>query len=88
MNRWQALIPKLAYLCLAAFVLTLAARSHNETTLVIVASSFFMFAACWANATHLLGAKTAFKFVALAVCLGWFAEQMGSSRGWFFGSYT
>ncbi len=88
MNRWQALVPKLAYLCLAAFVLTLAARSHNETTLAIVASSFFMFAACWANATHLLGARTAFKFVALAVCLGWFAEQMGSSRGWFFGSYT
>jgi uncharacterized membrane protein len=47
-----------------------------------------MFAFCWANATHLLGAKAALKFVLIAVCLGWFAEQMGSSRGWFFGSYT
>ncbi len=88
MSRWQALVPKLAYLFLAAFVVTLAVRSHNETTVALVVCSLFMFAACWANATHLLGAKTALKFVGLAVCIGWFAEQMGSSRGWFFGSYT
>ena len=88
MNKWQVLLPKLAYLCLAAFVVTLAVRSHSETTLAVVAGSCFVFAACWANATHLFGAKTALKFVGLAVCLGWFAEQMGASRGWFFGHYT
>lgn len=88
MNKWQVLVPKFAFLCLAAFLISLAVRSHSETTLAIVVSTCFMFAACWANATHLFGGKTALKFVALAVCLGWFAEQMGASRGWFFGQYT
>ena len=60
MSRWQALVPKLAYLFLAAFLVTLAVRSHNETTVALVVCSLFMFAACWANATRLRGAKTAF----------------------------
>lgn len=81
-------IPTLSYLLLAGFLVSMAVRSHNDTTLALVVSSLIMFACCWANATHLFGAKAALKFVLLAVAMGWFAEQMGSSRGWFFGSYT
>ena len=81
-------IPKLSYLLLAGFLVSMAVRSHNDTTVALVVSSLIMFACCWANATHLFGAKAALKFVLLAVAMGWFAEQMGSSRGWFFGSYT
>ena len=81
-------IPKLSYLLLAGFLVSMAVRSHNDTTVALVVSSLIMFACCWANATHLFGAKAALKFVLLAVTMGWFAEQMGSSRGWFFGSYT
>jgi uncharacterized membrane protein len=81
-------IPKVSYALLAAFLVTMAVRSHNETTIALVISSLLMFACCWANATHLFGAKAALKFVLLAVTMGWFAEQMGSSYGWFFGSYT
>ncbi len=81
-------IPKLSYALLGAFLMTMAVRSHNETTIALVISSLLMFACCWTNATHLFGAKAALKFVLLAVTMGWFAEQMGSSRGWFFGRYT
>ena len=81
-------ISKLSFALAAAFVVTMAVRSHNDTTIALVISSVLMFAFCWAHASHLLGAKAALKFVLIAVCAGWFAEQMGSSRGWFFGSYT
>ena len=81
-------IPKLSFALAAAFIITMAVRSHNDTTIALVASSVLMFAFCWANASHLLGAKAALKFVVIAVSLGWFAEQMGSSYGWFFGRYA
>jgi uncharacterized membrane protein len=88
MKTFESMVPKISYALLAAFLLAMAVRSQNDTTIALVACSLLMFAFCWANATHLLGAKPAFKFVLIAVSLGWFAEQMGSSRGWFFGSYT
>lgn len=69
-------------------MVTMAVRSHNDTTIALVISSVLMFAFCWANASHLLGANAALKFVLIAVTMGWFAEQMGSSYGWFFGRYT
>lgn len=81
-------ISKLSFALAAAFVVTMAVRSHNDTTIALVISSVLMFAFCWAHASHLLGAKAALKFVVIAVALGWFGEQMGSSYGWFFGSYT
>lgn len=35
----------------------------------------------------LAGRRSALGFAALALALGWFAEEMGSSQGWFFGRY-
>ena len=87
MKSFLRAIPKLSYALLAAFLIIMAIRTHNETTIALVLSSVIMFALCWLNAIHLLGAKTACKFVLIAVTIGWFAEHMGSSRGWFFGSY-
>lgn len=81
-------LPALSYVLLAAYLVVTAFRTHNDTTLALVVASVVMFACCWASATHLLGARPALQFVAIAVCFGWFAEQMGSSRGWFFGQYT
>ena len=86
MKSFELAVPKSSYALLAAFLLATAVRSHNDTTIALVASAVLMFAFCWANATHLLGAKPALKFVVIGVCLGWFAEQMGASHGWFFGS--
>lgn len=81
-------ISKLSFALAAAFIFSMAVRTHNDTTIALVASAVLMFAFCWANASHLLGAKAALKFVLIAVPIGWFAEQMGSSCGWFFGRYT
>lgn len=88
MNLPVGTIPKLSFALAAAFMVTMAVRSHNDTTIALVISSVLMFAFCWANASHLLGANAALKFVLIAVTMGWFAEQMGSTYGWFFGRYT
>ena len=72
----------------AACLLALAARSGGALTLFLVASSLLMAACCWISATRLLGSGAALRLAAIATGTGWLAEQLGSSYGWFFGSYT
>lgn len=81
-------LPRITLLLLAAFLAALAARSWGETTTLLVVSSILMFACCWASASHLLGPGPALRFVAIGVVLGWIAEELGATKGWFFGSYT
>jgi putative membrane protein len=81
-------LPVLAATLLALFLLVLARRIGGETTAALVASSLLMFGCCWASAAHLLGGSAALRLVAIATSVGWLAEQLGSSYGWFFGSYT
>jgi uncharacterized membrane protein len=88
MNSLLNRLPVITCSLLAVFFAITAARGQSETTLLLIASSVLMFACCWTSAIHLLGARPAAHFVAIAVVSGWFAEQMGSSYGWFFGSYT
>jgi putative membrane protein len=76
-----------SFVLLGGFAVATAVRTHSDTTVAIMVASLLMFAGCWTSAAHLLGAKAARRFVAIAVALGWFAEQMGSGYGWFFGSY-
>lgn len=83
-------LPALSFALLAAFVIATAIRTHNDTTIAIaiaiVIASVLMFACCWVSAAHLLGTRAALQFVLIAVSLGWFAEQMGSSRAGFSGT--
>lgn len=81
-------LPLVAAALLAAFLLVLAKRIGGESTVALVASSLLMFGCCWASAVHLLGGAAALRLVAIATSCGWLAEQLGSSYGWFFGSYT
>jgi len=81
-------VPALAAVLLAAFLAVLATRGYGETTTLLVASSLLMFACCWASAIHLLGGRAALRLVLLGTCLGWLAEQMGATHGWFFGRYV
>ena len=82
-------LPLITGTLLAVFLLMTAIRGlSSETTLMLIASSVLMFACCWASAIHLLGARQALTFVVIALPLGWFAEQMGASHGWFFGEYN
>ncbi|MGL4573236.1 MAG: carotenoid biosynthesis protein [Burkholderiaceae bacterium] len=78
----------IAYLIFSAAFIAMAARYYDATAVAIAIASLVMFAACFVSATTLLGIGPAKKFAVLAVAIGWFAEQMGSSHGWFFGSYT
>lgn len=82
------LLSRIAGAALAAFLLSLLLRGWSGMTQLVVASSILMFACCWASAAHLLGARAALRFVGIAVSVGWLAEQLGTSYGWFFGSYT
>jgi uncharacterized membrane protein len=81
-------LPRITAALLLAFLAALLARGQAETTQLLIVSSVLMFACCWASAIHLLGARPALHFVVIGVVCGWVAEQLGSSYGWFFGSYT
>jgi putative membrane protein len=81
-------LPVITATLLAVFLIVLAKRIGGETTAMLVASSLLMFGCCWASAAHLLGGGAALRLVAIATSFGWLAEQLGSSYGWFFGSYT
>lgn len=84
-------LPLMTYALLAIFLCLTIVRGKSETpetTNLLIASSILMFACCWTSAIHFLGARAALNFVVIGVTLGWAAEQLGSSYGWFFGSYT
>jgi uncharacterized membrane protein len=88
MQQLLARLPLASFALLAGFLVVTVLRIGNDTTTSMVASSLLMFAFSWASATHLLGGRGALKVIAISLAIGWFAEQMGASRGWFFGVYT
>ena len=86
--KWQISL-EWALLGLAGLGLTIyTAIEFPVVTVALNAASLVMFAATLWAAQRLLGRGPAGLFAVLALLLGWFAEQMGSSRGWFFGRYT
>ena len=79
------------YLLMISGLLALAIVSvwaYPLKTAALVIASALMFVLCFWAARHLFGPRAARVFAALALSMGWFAEQMGSSRGWFFGRYA
>ncbi len=72
---------------LAALLGFTALHFAPRTTALVAASIALFLSTMWA-ARELLGTGRMAVFAGLALGLGWFAEQMGSSRGWFFGRYT
>lgn len=72
----------------AGLLIWTVAGGYGGTTLALVVASLVQSGACWWSSRQLVGTRDTRIFVALGASLGWFAEQMGSSRGWFFGSYT
>lgn len=68
--------------------MVITAQTYSAISLGLVAASALLFVLAWWAAQRLLGVGSACALVALGLGVGWFAEQMGSSRGWFFGRYT
>jgi putative membrane protein len=81
-------LPKVSLALVAGVLALLLLRGQGETTIALVLCSVVTFAACVASAWHLLGGRATAVFVTVAIVFGWFAEQMGDTRGWFFGRYT
>jgi uncharacterized membrane protein len=65
-----------------------AVAASSLMTAALVAASLILFATCFWSAWVLAGRRSAVGLAALGLGIGWFAEQMGSSRGWFFGRYS
>ena len=74
---------------LGAALLAVPALLHawSVQTQLLVASSVLMAGLCLASAMRVLGPRPALRLALIALPVGWFAEQMGASYGWFFGSY-
>ncbi len=69
-------------------LLGFTAWRYPPLTLALVLACAVMFWVCAWAATRLLGYRGARTLIGLALAMGWFAEQMGSTHGWFFGRYT
>jgi uncharacterized membrane protein len=72
----------------AAVLVAWAAAAYSLQTLALVVASVAMAGASLWSCRALAGKREAWIFVAIGAALGWFAEEMGSTRGWFFGHYT
>lgn len=84
-DRWS----QLAILGLPALALLgITAAHYPLQSVALVGSSIVLFFAAWWSARQMLSLRDTCVFAVLGLGLGWFAEQMGSSRGWFFGRYT
>lgn len=62
--------------------------AYAPLTLALVIASVVQAGACYWSCRTLFGRRAANVFLAVGASFGWFAEQMGSTHGWFFGSYT
>ena len=83
--RWAVYLV-LGLLFLALLLATV--RGYSIQSLALVACSVVLFLCAWWACVQLLGLRNTTVFAVVGLGLGWFAEQMGSSRGWFFGRYT
>jgi uncharacterized membrane protein len=77
-----------ALLGASAVLIGVTTQRYGGVTVAVTAATLAMFGACYWSAIVLLGRRPALWFAIVGIVLGWFAEQMGSSRGWFFGRYT
>lgn len=77
-----------AYVALSAALIVAVSRQHSLSSTAIVVTCLVMFPICVHSAVDLLGWPATRIFVAIGLSVGWFAEQMGSTDGWFFGRYT
>lgn len=88
MAHWRIRTPDVAVLAAGAAALVLwTVHSYPLLSLALVVASLAMSGVSFWSCATLQGRRAAWTFLAIAASLGWFAEQMGSSRGWFFGDH-
>jgi uncharacterized membrane protein len=85
--RWRA--PDALLLAAAGVAITLwTIYAYSLLSVAMVVTSLLLCGASLWSCRVLLGARTTRIFLLVAAPLGWFAEQMGSTKGWFFGAYS
>jgi len=72
----------------AAALVAWTAYAYSLLSVALVIASLALAGASLWSCRTLLGPRTAYIFLAIAAALGWFAEQTGSTLGWFFGDYS
>lgn len=86
---WRMRTPDTLLLAGVAVALALwTLHSYSQLSLALVIASLALSGASLWSCQSLLGARAARLFLAVAVALGWLAEQAGATLGWFFGDYT
>ncbi len=85
---WRTRAPDIALLALAAALVLWTFVSYSLLSVALVVACLTLAAAGLWSCRTLFGNRAAFMFLAIAVVLGWLAEEMGATRGWFFGDYT
>jgi uncharacterized membrane protein len=77
----------IVYTLASAALIAVNYQSGKLITLALTLTCVLMCAIAFASAVVLLGRTAALRFAFVGITLGWFAEQMGASKGWFFGRY-
>ncbi len=89
MARWRDHSPDATLFVLLAAALTgWTALRWPPLSVALVLASLGLCAGSFWSCHVLLGARAARIFLATGASLGWLAEQLGSTLGWFFGHYT
>jgi uncharacterized membrane protein len=86
-GRWAAAPDWLLPAAAGGVLLLWTALAFAPVSLALVAASLAWFGASFWSSRTLAGRRATWHFVGLAAALGWFAEEMGSRFGWFFGDY-
>jgi uncharacterized membrane protein len=86
---WRIKAPDTALLVAVAVALVLwTFHAYSLLSVALVVASLVLSGASLWSCQALLGPRSARIFLAVAVALGWLAEQAGATLGWFFGDYT
>jgi uncharacterized membrane protein len=87
---WRTRTPDWLLLAVLAGAVALVLRTlavYPPVSLALVVASLVLAGASLWSCRVLLGARTAWTFLALAAATGWFAEETGANLGWFFGDH-
>jgi uncharacterized membrane protein len=77
----------IVYALASAALLAVNYQSGSLVTFALTLTCVLMCVVAFASAVILLGRTAALRFAFVGITLGWFAEQMGATQGWFFGRY-
>jgi uncharacterized membrane protein len=80
-------LPQVSFICFIAMSILSVVVGFEINTFKIIAVTVAIFLTCFLSACHMLGYRSAFLFLAVAIVFGWLGEQIGVHTGYVFGEY-